>query len=74
MVKPPPPPLPSDRCLDSFTHVRTDVGKAMDESVAEIQRSLAPHLAQFGQRHDNSAKESIFDILESGRFAERKNV
>lgn len=46
----------------------------MDESAAEAQKILAPHLAQFGQRHDNSAKESIFDILESDRFAERKNV
>lgn len=46
----------------------------MDKSVPEVQKTIAPHLAQFGQRHDNSAKESIFDILESDRFAERKNV
>lgn len=46
----------------------------MDESVAEVHKTLAPHLAQFGQRHDNPAKESIFDPLESDRFTERQNV
>ncbi|KAJ5092252.1 hypothetical protein NUU61_007122 [Penicillium alfredii] len=51
----------------------TDVGKAMDESLPEIEQSLRPYLAQFGQRENKSAENAKFDILETGRFAERNN-
>lgn len=46
----------------------------MDKSAAAVQKTLAPHLAQFGQRHDNSAQENIIDILESDRFVERNKA
>lgn len=46
----------------------------MDQSIPEIQKSLEPHLAQFGQRQDNKSGQSIFDVLDSDRFAERKNA
>lgn len=52
----------------------SDVGKSMDQSIPEIQKSLEPHLAQFGQRQDNKSGQSIFDVLDSDRFAERKNA
>ncbi|KAJ5166502.1 37S ribosomal protein S10 [Penicillium canariense] len=58
---------------DPLTPV-TDAGKALDASLSDIQKTVGPHLAQFGQRHDNTAKESIFDSLDSERFAERKNL
>ncbi|KAJ6024512.1 hypothetical protein N7540_005309 [Penicillium herquei] len=57
-----------------WEHDSLDVAKSMDESVAEIEKSLAPKLAQFGQRKDNSLDQSIFDTLDSDRFAERKNL
>ena len=44
----------------------------MDASLPEIEKSLRPHLAQFGQRNDNSAERTIFDILDSDRFSERR--
>lgn len=46
----------------------------MDNSAAEVEKALAPHLAQFGQRHDNKAKENILEMLESDRFVERNNL
>lgn len=52
----------------------SDVGKSMDQSIPEIQKSLEPHLAQFGQRQDNKSGQSIFDVLDSDRFAQRKNA
>lgn len=51
-----------------------DVGKALDASLPEIQKTVGPHLAQFGQRQDNSVKETIFDSLDSERFTEPKNL
>lgn len=59
-------------CPDAYTDETTDVGKSMDASIPEIRKTLDPHLAQFGQRQDHSADQSIFDILDSDRFAERK--
>jgi ribosomal protein S10 len=52
----------------------TDAGKSMDASVAEVEEALRPELAQFGQRKDNSAPGTIFDTLNSERFAERKGL
>lgn len=46
----------------------------MDQSIPEVEKTLEPHLAQFGQREDNSAKKNIFDTLDSDRFAERKSA
>lgn len=43
----------------------------MDESLPEIEKALGSHFAQFGQRKDNSVESSIFDTLDSDRFAER---
>ena len=57
-------------CTDKFI----DVGKSMDASLPEIEKTLGPHLQQFGQREDNSANQSIFDALDSDRFVERKNL
>ncbi|KAJ5753826.1 uncharacterized protein N7511_007979 [Penicillium nucicola] len=51
-----------------------DVAKDMDSSLSEVEESLRPHLAQFGQRKDSLAPGTIFDTLDSDRFAERKNV
>jgi ribosomal protein S10 len=51
-----------------------DAGKAMDASVAEVEEALRPELARFGQRKDNSAPGTIFDTLNSERFAERKRL
>lgn len=51
-----------------------DAGKAMDASVADVEEALRPELAQFGQRKDNSAPGTIFDTLNSERFAERKRL
>ncbi|KAJ5658049.1 37S ribosomal protein S10 [Penicillium longicatenatum] len=56
-----------------WEHDSLDVGKSMDESLPEIEKALGSHLAQFGQRKDNSAESSIFDTLDSDRFAERKS-
>ncbi|KAJ5628380.1 hypothetical protein N7490_010608 [Penicillium lividum] len=53
-----------------WEHDSLDVGKSMDESLPEIEKTLGSHLAQFGQRKDNSAGGSIFDTLDNGRFAE----
>ncbi|KAJ5205607.1 Aminoacyl-tRNA synthetase class Ic [Penicillium cf. griseofulvum] len=55
-----------------WEHDSLDAGKAMDASVAEVEEALRPELAQFGQRKDNSAPGTIFDTLNSERFAERK--
>jgi hypothetical protein len=52
----------------------SDVARDMDTSLSEVEESLRPHIAQFGQRKDNSAPGTIFDTLDSERFAERKNV
>ncbi|KAJ5139095.1 uncharacterized protein N7515_003943 [Penicillium bovifimosum] len=52
----------------------TDAGKAMDASVAEVEESLRPELAQFGQRKDNTAPGTIFDTLNNERFTERKSL
>ncbi|CAI7591422.1 unnamed protein product [Penicillium manginii] len=57
-----------------WEHEPLDVGKAMDQSAAEVQKTLEPHLTQFGQREDNSAGNNIFDVLDSDRFAERKSA
>jgi ribosomal protein S10 len=57
-------------CTDQIT----DVGKSMDSSLPEIEKTLRPHLEQFGQREDNSANQNIFDALDSDRFVERKNL
>ncbi|KAJ5397280.1 37S ribosomal protein S10 [Penicillium cosmopolitanum] len=57
-----------------WEHESLDVGKAMDQSATEIQKTLEPHLAQFGQREDNSAGNNMFDVLDSDRFAERKSA
>lgn len=46
----------------------------MDASVAEVEEALRPEFAQFGQRKDNSAPGTIFDTLNSERFAERKRL
>ena len=46
----------------------------MDNSLPEVEKALAPHLAHFGQRQDASTKQSIFDTLDSDRFAERKDL
>ena len=51
-----------------------DVGKTMDASISEVEASLRPHLDQFGQRKDNTAPGTIFDTLDSQRFAERKSL
>jgi ribosomal protein S10 len=51
-----------------------DAAKALDASLPEIQKTVGPHLAQFGQRQDNSVKETIFDSLDSERFVEPKNL
>lgn len=51
-----------------------DAGKAMDASVAEVEESLRPELAQFGHRKDNSAPGTIFDTLNNERFTERKSL
>ncbi|KAJ5752336.1 hypothetical protein N7520_009253 [Penicillium odoratum] len=53
-----------------WEHDSLDVGKSMDESLPEIEKTLRSHLAQFGQRKDNSAGGSIFDTLDNARFAE----
>ncbi|KAJ5966048.1 37S ribosomal protein S10 [Penicillium waksmanii] len=57
-----------------WEHESLDVGKAMDQSATEVQKTLEPHLAQFGQREDNSAGNNIFDVLDSDRFTERKSA
>ncbi|KAJ5204051.1 uncharacterized protein N7498_004930 [Penicillium cinerascens] len=57
-----------------WEHDSLDVAKSMDASLPEVEKTLRPHLEQFGQRHDNSADRSIFDVLDSDRFAERKNL
>ncbi|KAJ5330964.1 37S ribosomal protein S10 [Penicillium atrosanguineum] len=57
-----------------WEHDSLDVGKSMDASLPEIEKTLRPHLQQFGQREDNSANQSIFDALDSDRFVERKNL
>ena len=58
---------------NQYTDYRmTDAGKLMDESVRDVQKTLGPHLARFGQRHDNSNGRTIFDILDSDRFSERR--
>ena len=51
-----------------------DVSKEMDQSASEVQKTLEPHLSQFGQRQDNSSGNNIFDTLDSDRFAERKTA
>ncbi|KAJ5972669.1 uncharacterized protein N7479_002587 [Penicillium vulpinum] len=57
-----------------WEHDSLDAGKAMDASVAEVEEALRPDLAQFGQRKDNSAPGTIFDTLNSERFAERRGL
>ncbi|KAJ5034022.1 mitochondrial 37S ribosomal protein rsm10 [Penicillium rubens] len=57
-----------------WEHDSLDAGKAMDASVAEVEEALRPELARFGQRKDNSAPGTIFDTLNSERFAERKRL
>jgi ribosomal protein S10 len=57
-----------------ITNPTSDVAKNMDASLSEVEESLRPQLAQFGQRKDNSAPGTIFETLNSERFAERKNV
>ncbi|KAJ5612397.1 hypothetical protein N7510_005591 [Penicillium lagena] len=52
-----------------------EVGKAMDASVAEIEKSLGADLAQFGMRKGSSADRvnTIFDNLDN-RFKERRDI
>ncbi|KAJ5231322.1 37S ribosomal protein S10 [Penicillium citrinum] len=57
-----------------WEHESLDVSKTMDQSASEVQKTLEPHLSQFGQRHDNSSGNNIFDTLDSDRFAERKTA
>ncbi|KAJ5107559.1 hypothetical protein N7456_004234 [Penicillium angulare] len=57
-----------------WEHDSLDVGKSMDESLPEIEKTLGSHLAQFGQRKDNSIEQKMFDTLDNDRFAERKNL
>ncbi|KAI2697696.1 hypothetical protein CBS147332_8679 [Penicillium roqueforti] len=57
-----------------WEHDSLDAGKAMDASVAEVEETLRPELAQFGQRKDNSGPGTIFDTLNNERFAERKRL
>jgi len=59
---------------ESFANEIIDVGKTMDQSLSEVQKTLEPHLSQFGQRQDNSSGNNIFDTLDSDRFAERKTA
>lgn len=44
----------------------------MDDTVPEIDKLLGPRLSQFGQRRDRGDEQSIFDILDSERFAQNK--
>ncbi|KAJ5873588.1 37S ribosomal protein S10 [Penicillium subrubescens] len=46
-----------------------DAAKALDASLPEIQKTVGPHLTGFGQRQDNSVKETIFGF--SGQRAIR---
>ncbi|OQD78545.1 hypothetical protein PENDEC_c001G03634 [Penicillium decumbens] len=57
-----------------WEHDSLDVGKSLDASLPEVEKTLGPHLERFGQREDNSADQSIFDALDSDRFAERKYI
>lgn len=50
-----------------------DVAKSMDDAVPEVEKSLGPHLAQFGQREDKGSDVSIFDILDNERFTQNKS-
>lgn len=59
---------------ESIANEIIDVSKTMDQSASEVQKTLEPHLSQFGQRHDNSSGNNIFDTLDSDRFAERKTA
>jgi ribosomal protein S10 len=60
--------------VEKLIFLSIDVGKTMDASISEVEASLRPHLEQFGQRKDNSAPGTIFDTLDSQRFAERKSL
>lgn len=51
----------------------TDVGKSMDEAVGKVEESLEPHLSQFGQRKGATMENSVFDLLNSERFAHNKS-
>ncbi|KAJ5825518.1 hypothetical protein N7474_002656 [Penicillium riverlandense] len=59
-----------------WEHESLDVGKAMDSSVAEIEKSLGADLAQFGLRKGSSADRvnTIFDNLDNERFKERRDI
>ncbi|KAL1999525.1 hypothetical protein VTN02DRAFT_4388 [Thermoascus thermophilus] len=50
-----------------------DVGKSMDEAVGKVEESLEQHLSQFGQRKGATMENSVFDILNSERFAHNKS-
>ena len=50
-----------------------DVAKSMDDAVPEIEKSLGPHLTQFGQREGKGGDKSIFDILDNERFTQSKS-
>ncbi|KAJ5902482.1 hypothetical protein N7495_003010 [Penicillium taxi] len=52
-----------------WEHDSLDVGKTMDDSLAEVQKTLEPHLSQFGKRKSTHQK-SILDHLDSDRFVE----
>ncbi|KAF7714120.1 Uncharacterized protein PECH_000332 [Penicillium ucsense] len=57
-----------------WEHESLDAGKALDASLPEIQKTVGPHLAQFGQREDNKRPGTIFDALDNARHAEPKNL
>ncbi|EPS26083.1 hypothetical protein PDE_01019 [Penicillium oxalicum 114-2] len=57
-----------------WEHESLDASKALDASLPEIQKVVGPHLAQFGQREDNSRKDTIFDSLDNARYEEPKNL
>ena len=45
----------------------------MDESLPGVEEILRPHIKHFGQRKDAKPENSMFDVLESERFAHSKS-
>lgn len=46
----------------------------MDEALPEVEKSLGPELAHFGQRKGAKSDSSVFDHLSNERFSHNKGL
>ncbi|KAL1872144.1 Tryptophan--tRNA ligase, mitochondrial [Paecilomyces lecythidis] len=49
-----------------------DVAKSMDESLPEVEKSLEPYLANFGQRKDPQGSTPVSELLSNERFSQNR--